>query len=152
MWCDRCGFWWGAPPSTSLKRKKRQRIDCWLSIVNFFYNHADPLMFTCEELIGALTLKNPWENMQHAHRFFHLGVHVPFYLHFWGCNVPSNSSLGGTKKMNCIFSTQGHAPCCFFVNITQSWRKLFFSVWHWVRQEVGFCLTHGLCVCPTTFL
>ena len=21
---------------------------------------------------------------QHAHRFFHLGVHVPFYLHFWG--------------------------------------------------------------------
>jgi hypothetical protein len=31
--------------------------------------------------------------MQHAHRFFHLGVHVPFYLHFWGCNVPSNSSF-----------------------------------------------------------
>ena len=21
---------------------------------------------------------------QHAHRFFHLGVHVPFYLHLWG--------------------------------------------------------------------
>jgi hypothetical protein len=21
---------------------------------------------------------------QHAHRFFHLGVHVTFYLHFWG--------------------------------------------------------------------
>jgi hypothetical protein len=32
---------------------------------------------------------------------------------FWGCNVPSNSSFGGTKKMNCIFSTQGRAPCCF---------------------------------------
>ena len=28
---------------------------------------------------------------------------VAFYLHFWGCNVPSNSSFGGTKKMNCIF-------------------------------------------------
>jgi hypothetical protein len=27
-----------------------------------------------------------------------LGVHP----HFWGCNVPSNSSFGGTKKMNCI--------------------------------------------------
>jgi hypothetical protein len=40
---------------------------------------------------------------QYAHRFFHLGVHVPFYLHFWGCNVLSNSSFGGTKKMNCIF-------------------------------------------------
>ena len=50
---------------------------------------------------------------QHVHRLFHLGVHVPFYLHFWGCNVPSNSSFGGTKKMNCIFSTQGCAPCCF---------------------------------------
>ena len=30
---------------------------------------------------------------------------------------PLNSSFGGTKKMNCIFSTQGRAPCCFFVNI-----------------------------------
>ena len=93
-------------------------------------------------------------NKQHAHRFFHLGVHVPFYLHFCGYinifgGTISNSSFGGTKKMNCIFPTQGRAPCCFFVNITQSWRKLFFSVWHWVRQEVGFCLTHGLCVCPT---
>ena len=77
-----------------------------------------------------------------------LGVHP----NFWGCNVPSNSSFGGTKKMNCIFSTQGRGPCCFFVNITQCWWKLFFSVWHWVRQEVGFCLTHGLCVCPTIFL
>ena len=52
---------------------------------------------------------------QHAHRFFHLGVHVPFYLLFWGvhpnfsgCNISSNSSFGSKKKMNCIFSTQGH--------------------------------------------
>ena len=87
---------------------------------------------------------------QHAHRFFHLGVHVPFTFIF-GDAMPSNSSFGGTKKINCIFCTQGRAPCCFFVNITPSWRKLFFSVWHWVRQEVGFCLTHGLCVCPTIF-
>ena len=65
--------------------------------------------------------------VQHAHRYFHLGVHVPFYLHFWGRTVHSNSSFGGTKKINCICSTQGRAPCCFFVNITQSWRKLFFS-------------------------
>jgi hypothetical protein len=34
-----------------------------------------------------------------------LGVHQ----HFWGCNVPSNSSFGGTKKMH--FSTQGRAFC-----------------------------------------
>ena len=38
-----------------------------------------------------------------------LGVHP----NFWGCNVPSNSSFGGTKKINCIFSTQGRAPWCF---------------------------------------
>ena len=38
-----------------------------------------------------------------------LGVHP----NFWGCNVPSNTSFGGTKKINCIFSTQGRAPCCF---------------------------------------
>ena len=55
---------------------------------------------------------------QHAHRFFHLGVHVPLYLHFWGYiqifgGAISNSSFGGTKKFNCIFSTQGRAPCCF---------------------------------------
>jgi hypothetical protein len=42
-----------------------------------------------------------------------LGVHT----NFWGCYVPSNSSFGGTKEMNCIFSTHGRAPCCFFVNI-----------------------------------
>ena len=32
---------------------------------------------------------------------------------FWGCNLNPYSSFGGTKKMNCIFSTQGRAPCCF---------------------------------------
>ena len=57
-------------------------------------------------------------NIQHAHRFFHLGVHVPFYLHCWGYiqifgGAISNSSFGGTKKINCIFSMQGRAPCCF---------------------------------------
>ena len=57
---------------------------------------------------------------QYAHRFFSSGgtcTLLPSFLgvhpNFWGCNVPSNSSFGGTKKMNCIFSTQGHAPCCF---------------------------------------
>ena len=38
-----------------------------------------------------------------------LGVHP----NFWGCNVPSNSSFGGTKKINCVYSMQGRAPCCF---------------------------------------
>ena len=81
--------------------------------------------------------------------FFIWGYMYPFTFIFGG--AISNSSFGGTKKINCIFSTQGRAPCCFFLNIMQSWRRLFFSVWHWVRQEVGFCLTHGLCVFPTIF-
>ena len=58
--------------------------------------------------------------LQYAHRFFSSGgtcTLLPSFLgvhpNFWGCNVPSNSSFGGTKKMNCIFSTQGRAPCCF---------------------------------------
>ena len=65
---------------------------------------------------------------QHAHRFFHLGVHVPFYLHFWGCNVPSNSSFGDTKKMNCILSTQGRAPCCFCKYYAELAKTFFFCL------------------------
>ena len=65
--------------------------------------------------------------------FFHLGVHVPFYLHFWGYiqifrGAISNSSFGGTQKINCIFSTQGLAPCCFFVNITQLAKTFFICL------------------------
>ena len=30
-------------------------------------------------IMSVLTFKT-----QHGHRFFHQGVHVPFYLHFWG--------------------------------------------------------------------
>jgi hypothetical protein len=53
----------------------------------------------------------PW-SMQHAHKFFPSGgtcTLLPSFLgvhpNFWGSNVPSNSSFGGTKKINCIFST-----------------------------------------------
>ena len=53
------------------------------------------------------TLKVLW--LQYAHRFFHQGVHVPFYLHFWRYI----QFFGDTKKVNCIFSMQGRAPCCF---------------------------------------
>ena len=31
---------------------------------------------------------------QYAHRFFHLGVHVPYYLHFWG----TSKFLGVQRK------------------------------------------------------
>jgi hypothetical protein len=62
--------------------------------------------------------------MQHAHRFFHLRVHVPFYLHFWGCNVPS-TYLGESGTL-LIFKVigQGHwvnlLPCNILVNTLES--------------------------------
>ena len=62
-----------------------------------------------------------------------LGVHP----NFWGCNVPSNSSFGGTKKMNCIFSTQGHAFCILRVIDTG------LSLLYRVGENFFFCLTLG---------
>jgi hypothetical protein len=61
-----------------------------------------------------------------------LGVHP----NFGGCNVPSNSSFGGTKKMNCIFSMQGRAFCIlchrhwivprvFGITCTPRWKNLW---------------------------
>ena len=87
---------------------------------------------------------------QHAHRFFHLGVQVPFYLPFWGCKT-LNSSFGGTKKMNCIFSTQGRAFCILRVidiGLSLLYRvgKNFFFLSD--RNWCSVCL----CVCPTIFL
>ena len=81
-----------------------------------------------------------------------LGYMYPFTFIFGGAMYPLTLHLVVQRKLT-VFSPR-KVPCImlFFVNITQSWRKLFFSVWHWVRQEVGFCLTHGLCVCPTIFL
>ena len=52
---------------------------------------------------------------QYAHRFFHLGVHVPFYIHFWGCNVPSNSLHLGVQRKLTAFSPHKvvhHAVFC----------------------------------------
>jgi hypothetical protein len=46
-----------------------------------------------------------------------LGAHP----NFWGCNVPSNSSFGGTKKINCIFSTQGRAFCILYSSCHRHW-------------------------------
>ena len=51
-----------------------------------------------------------------------LGVHP----NFWGCNVPSNASFGGTKKINCILSTQGRAPCCVCKYYAELAKTFFF--------------------------
>ena len=76
----------------------------------------------------------PLRISQHAHRFFHLGVHVPFYLHF--CNVPSNSSFRGTKKMNCIFSTWSCTMLFFCVNIRPK-KKCVVTVTCKKKSRVG---------------
>ena len=66
-----------------------------------------------------------WSLRQHAHRFFHLGVHVPFYLHFWGyiqifgdAMYPLTLHLGVQRKKKCsptlrnIYKKQhGARPC-----------------------------------------
>jgi hypothetical protein len=93
--------------------------------------------------------------------FFIWGYMYPFTFIFgvhqncWGCNEPSNSSFGGTKKMNCIFSTQGRAFCILRVIDTG------FSLLHRVGENFFFLSDIGsdrnwgsvcLCVCPTIFL
>ena len=57
---------------------------------------------------------------QHAHRFFHLGVHVPFYLHFWGYKENELHFL--------------HARSC---------TMLFFCKYYAVDKNFFFCLTLG---------
>jgi hypothetical protein len=51
-----------------------------------------------------------------------LGVHP----NFWGCNVPSNSSFGGTKKMNCIFLIS-HVQFLYIFFFLSIWNKKFES-------------------------
>ena len=61
--------------------------------------------------------------------FFISGYMYPFTFIFGGAMYPLTLHLGVQRKLT-IFSTQGRAPCCFFVNITQSWRKLFCLTAH----------------------
>ena len=81
---------------------------------------------------------------QHAHRFFSSGgtcTLLPSFLgvhpNFGRCNVPSNSSFRGTKKINCIFSTQGRAFCILRVIDTG------LSLLYRVGENFFFCLTLG---------
>ena len=103
----------------SLSTSSSITILTWLSSISSFFSMSSSFSFS----FATFKLR---DITQHAHRFFHLGVHVPFYLHFWGCNVPSNSSFGGTKKINCIFSTQGRAPCCFLWILRRVGENFFF--------------------------
>jgi hypothetical protein len=55
---------------------------------------------------------------------YYLGVHP----NFWECNVPSNSSFGGTKKINCIFSTQGRVHAVFYKYYAELAKTFFFCL------------------------
>jgi hypothetical protein len=75
---------------------------------------------TNEQFLYGLVYGAKCHVQQHAHRFFHLGVHVPFYLHFWGyIQIFRGATFEGTKKMPELHFL--HARSCtmlFFVNIT----------------------------------
>ena len=73
--------------------------------------------------------------IQHAHRFFHLGVHVHFYLHFWGyiqiCGGAMYSltlHLGVQRKLN-AFSPRKVMHHAVFCKYYAELAKTFFSVW-----------------------
>jgi hypothetical protein len=101
----------------------------------------------------------PW-SIQHA-GFFIWGYIYPLpsflgvHQNFWGCNVPSNSSFGGTKKMNCIFSTQGRAFC--ILRVIDTGLSLLYRVGEnlFFLSDIGSDRNWGfvcLCVCPTILL
>ena len=75
------------------------------------------------------------KHFQVAHRFFHLGVHVPFYLHFsryiqfLGVQcTPLTLHLGVQRNLTAFSPHKVVHHAVFFINITQSWRKLFFCL------------------------
>ena len=106
---------------------------------------------------------------------FHLGVHVPFYLHFWGYiqifggyNVPSNSSFRGTKKMNCIFLIS-HVQflhmlfflsiwnkisiCCCFESLLAVYTLGFFcQSWHWFTDISYIIVRIGTVIVAVTVM
>ena len=91
---------------------------------------------------------------------------MPTVFFIWGYMYPFTFIFEGTSKFLGVQSLTLHllvqrkltafSPrkvvhhavfCKYYAELV----KTIFSVWHWVRQEVGFCLTHGLCVYPTIF-
>jgi hypothetical protein len=91
------------------------------------------------------------DTLQHAHRFFHLGVHVPSYLHCWGyiqifggAMYPLTLHLGGTKKMNCIFLIS-HVQFLYMLVFLSIWNKIsicccfeciIWTVIFWCLKEI----------------
>jgi hypothetical protein len=90
--------------------------------------------------------------------FFIWGYMYPFTFIFGGTSkflgvqcTPLTLHLGVQRKLT-AFSPRKVAHHAGFCKYYAELAKTFFSVWHWGRQEVGFSLTHVLCVCLTIFL
>ena len=82
-------------------------------------------------------------NIQYAHRFFHLGVHVPFYLHFWGyiqifegAMYPLTLHLGVQRKLT-AFSPRKvvHHAVFFCLTLGQTGSGVLSDPW-------PLCLSH----------
>ena len=82
--------------------------------------------------------------------FFIWGYMYPFTFIFGGAMYPLTLHLGVKRKLT-AFSPRKVVHHAVFCKYYAELAKTFFSVWHWVRQEVWFSLTHGLCVCRPFF-
>ena len=92
------------------------------------------MIFVCKQLITA-------DHMSSMPTGFFIWGYMYPLPSFLGCNVPSNSSFGGTKKMNCIFSTQGRAFC--ILRVIDTGLSLLYRVgenFFWFC--VPLCLSH----------
>jgi hypothetical protein len=72
-----------------LYRTKHLRKDSSKLLISYVKPHKDVSRDTVARWIKTVLHRSGiatkiYGAHQHAHRFFHLGVHVPFYLHFWG--------------------------------------------------------------------
>ena len=75
-----------------------------------------------------------------------------FYLHCWWYIQNLTLHFGVQRKLTAFspHKVVHHAVFCkYYAELAKTF--FFCLTLDWVRQEVGFCLTHGLCVCPTIF-
>ena len=110
-----------------------------LGVSTFFFSKLRVNVFKA-------TFKQYFRYIAACPQVFSSGGTCTLYLHFWGCNVPSNSSFGGTKKMNCIFSTQGRAFC--ILRVIDTGLSLLYRVGEnfFFLSDIGSERNWGFCV------
>ena len=105
------------------------KLEKWY-IVNIFMK---TYMYICVNRINSV--------MQYAHRFFHLGVHVPFYLHFWGyiqifggAMYPLTLHLGVQRKWT-VFSPHKVMQVAVFLQIFRPKKKIMCVYCHMSKKS-----------------